>query len=137
MRAVLGVARAIADPTRMRILHMLAGGGELCVCQITHVLALAPSTVSKHLSILDATRLVEARKEGRWVYYRLPGPDAPREAQQALWWLFCFLGEDPVLLTDKRALAEVLAISKETLCDIQAGRSGSSSSVRAIPAAAR
>jgi DNA-binding transcriptional ArsR family regulator len=57
--------------------------GELCVCQVTEVLQLAPSTVSKHMSILRQAGLVEARKEGRWIYYRLVGHPS-QAAQQAI-----------------------------------------------------
>jgi len=50
---------------------MMLSGGELCACQIIEMLGLAPSTVSKHMSILRQAGLVETRKEGRWIYYRL------------------------------------------------------------------
>ncbi|MCG8511683.1 MAG: metalloregulator ArsR/SmtB family transcription factor, partial [Rhodospirillales bacterium] len=64
------VAKAAGDASRTRILKMLEGG-ELCVCQITAVIGLAPATVSKHLSVLKMAGLVRQRKNGRWVYYRL------------------------------------------------------------------
>jgi AhpD family alkylhydroperoxidase len=49
--------------------------GELCVCQMIELLGLAPSTVSKHISILRPAELLESRKDGRWIYYRLPVQD--------------------------------------------------------------
>jgi len=64
------LAKGLAHPTRLRLLAMLAGG-ELCVCQMTAILELAPSTVSQHLSVLDRGRLVAERKEGKLVFYRL------------------------------------------------------------------
>jgi DNA-binding transcriptional ArsR family regulator len=64
------VSRSIADTNRVRILKMLEPG-ELCVCQITAILGLAPATVSKHLSLLRTAGLLSHRKEGRWVFYRL------------------------------------------------------------------
>ena len=60
------VAKALSDETRVRILAMLSFG-ELCVCDIIDVLGLAPSTVSKHLSILYQAHLINARKEGKWI----------------------------------------------------------------------
>lgn len=51
-------AKAVADPTRIRILKLLQGG-EVCVCQLTTVLGLAPATVSKHLSVLKGAGLPE------------------------------------------------------------------------------
>ena len=70
--------RALADENRIRILMALRGR-QLCVCQVTAFLDLAPSTTSKHLSILRQARLIESNKQGRWVYYRLGGstPRAP------------------------------------------------------------
>jgi DNA-binding transcriptional ArsR family regulator len=54
MRDFLNTARALGDETRVRILHALAGR-ELCVCQLVELLELAPSTVSKHMTILGVT----------------------------------------------------------------------------------
>lgn len=57
------VAKAVADPSRVRILKLLEGG-ELCVCQITTVVDLAPATVSKHLAALKTAGLVQQRRDG-------------------------------------------------------------------------
>ena len=62
--------KAIGDPTRTRILKLLEGG-PLCVCQVQAVLGLAPSTVSKHLTLLRAAGLVCDRRDGRWIHYAL------------------------------------------------------------------
>ncbi|MGA9236606.1 MAG: metalloregulator ArsR/SmtB family transcription factor, partial [Desulfobacterales bacterium] len=75
MRHLVRTTKALADATRIRILGALQGR-ELCVCQLIELLGLAPSTVSKHLSILRNARLIDSRKEGRWMYYRLSGEDA-------------------------------------------------------------
>lgn len=76
----LTTCRALADENRIRILMALRGR-QLCVCQVTAFLDLAPSTTSKHLSILRQARLIESNKQGRWVYYRLaddsPAPQHP------------------------------------------------------------
>ena len=72
----LTTCRALADENRIRILMALRGR-QLCVCQVTAFLDLAPSTTSKHLSILRQARLIESNKQGRWVYYRL-ADDSPR-----------------------------------------------------------
>lgn len=62
--------RALASPVRLRILALLARE-ELCVCQLTTILGVAPSTVSAHVAKLHRERLLTRRKEGRWVSYRL------------------------------------------------------------------
>ena len=60
------VFRALADRTRLRIRCE-----ELCVCALVEVLGIPQPTTSRHLAYLRRTHLVEARKEGQWVYYRL------------------------------------------------------------------
>jgi ArsR family transcriptional regulator, lead/cadmium/zinc/bismuth-responsive transcriptional repressor len=63
--------KAIADPTRMRILSALRAADELCVYDITAVVAMSESAVSHQLRLLRAVNLVTPRKEGRQVFYRL------------------------------------------------------------------
>ena len=79
----MAVTKALADEQRVRMLLALRRQ-ELCVCQIVELVGLATSTVSKHMSILKQARLVESRKEGRWMYYRLPCDDAPELVRQAM-----------------------------------------------------
>ena len=62
--------RAVADETRLRIVALLAEG-ELCVCHVEAALALPQPTVSRHLGVLRAAGVVDARRDGTWVYYRL------------------------------------------------------------------
>jgi ArsR family transcriptional regulator len=67
--------KALADGTRLRILALLEAG-EICVCDIHGSLDLPQPTVSRHLAYLRKTGLVQGRKEGLWVHYRLaPLPD--------------------------------------------------------------
>ncbi len=63
--------KALADPTRLRVLHILAGG-EHCVCEIqNHFEAIPQNLLSHHLRVLKEAGLVSAEKRGRWVYYHL------------------------------------------------------------------
>jgi ArsR family transcriptional regulator len=71
--AVDRIFKALADPTRVRILGLLAAG-EICVCHIHDSLRLPQSLVSRHLAYLRRAGLVEARKEGFWVHYRIAEP---------------------------------------------------------------
>src|SRR5262245_16687251 len=64
------VLKALADPTRVRILGLL-GSGEICVCHIYESLRLPQPLVSRHLAYLRRVGLVETRKQGLWVYYRM------------------------------------------------------------------
>jgi ArsR family transcriptional regulator len=62
--------KALADPLRLRVIESL-GRGERCVCELTDELGLAQSKLSFHLKVLKDAGLLEAREEGRWIYYRL------------------------------------------------------------------
>ena len=115
MRDVLDITKALADGNRLRVL-MALGGGELCVCQIVELLQLAPSTVSKHMSILRQARLVDSRKDGRWMYYRLPDQDAPKSAKDAVAWVRHHLAESPQITRDGKELERILSMNPEELC---------------------
>jgi ArsR family transcriptional regulator len=61
----------LADPTRLRITILLQAQGELCVCELTHTLALSQPKVSRHLGQMREAGLVQTRRAGRWMYYCL------------------------------------------------------------------
>jgi ArsR family transcriptional regulator len=78
--ALHDVLKALADPTRLRILALLAAG-EICVCHIHTALDVPQPTASRHLAYLKKSGLVEARKVGLWKHYRLkPTSDAAVQA---------------------------------------------------------
>lgn len=118
MRDVLDITKALADEKRLRILMALAGG-ELCVCQITALLELAPSTVSKHMSILRHSRLLEARKDGRWMYYRLAHRGASQPVREAIAWTRRNLTGTSQIARDNKRLAKILCMDREELCKKQ------------------
>ncbi len=104
----LTLCRALSDENRVRMLMVLRGR-RLCVCQLTAFLDLAPSTTSKHLSILRQARLIEGRKDGRWVYYTLAeSPRTPTTVKGALRWLEESLAQDPFIAEDAARIEAVL-----------------------------
>ena len=116
----MNITKALADENRVRILTAL-NGRELCVCQLIELLELAPSTVSKHLSILRNARLVDSRKQGRWMYYGLMGENAPAAAREALQWVHASIRDTPRIVADNQRLEQILKIDPEILCSRQAG----------------
>ena len=110
------VAKAVADPGRVRILKLLEGG-ELCVCQVTAVLDLASATVSKHLAALKTAGLLQLRRDGKWAYYRLADRELNPYAQHFLNLIGASLKDDPTVSEDRRLLAKVNALSLQVLCD--------------------
>ncbi len=121
MRAFMNITKALADENRVRMLLALRGG-ELCVCQITELFGLAPSTVSKHLSILYQAGLAESRKEGRWIYYRLPGKEAPNAVRAAIDWVGQSVNGDARVAEDAARLKKILAMDPAELCRRQCGK---------------
>jgi ArsR family transcriptional regulator, arsenate/arsenite/antimonite-responsive transcriptional repressor len=120
MRDFLGITKALADENRLRMLMALQEG-EQCVCRITELTELAMSTVSKHLSILYQAGLVSARKEGRWMYYSLPGKGAPTAAREAVAWVRRSLAKSERVAEDAKRLKKVLAMDLSELCKRQCG----------------
>ena len=118
MRDFMNITKALADETRVRILMALRDG-ELCVCQITELFGYAPSTVSKHLSILFQARLVESRKDGRWIYYQLPDKKAPAMVRQALAWVEKSIAGSPQISADNQHLKRILKLDPAELCKRQ------------------
>lgn len=68
--------KALADDTRLRILGLLLVG-EICVCDIHETLKISQPKASRHLAYLRRTGLVETRREGLWIHYRLGTPSDP------------------------------------------------------------
>ena len=70
MLELVAIARALADPTRVRIVAALRKG-ELCVCELVDGLDISQSSLSSHLQICRQAGVVATRKESRWIYYSL------------------------------------------------------------------
>ncbi|MBT1443974.1 metalloregulator ArsR/SmtB family transcription factor [Shewanella sp. JM162201] len=67
---VVGFFKALADDTRLRILMLIIGETELCVCELTEALGLSQPKISRHLRLLKDAGLLQDRRQGQWVYYR-------------------------------------------------------------------
>ena len=118
MRELMAVLKALADENRVRVLAALRPK-ELCVCQIVELLGLAPSTVSKHMAILKQARLVNSRKEGRWMFYRLAEDDATVEAEEMtslVCRLFAGVAQER---EDAKQMKRILKRNRDELCRTQ------------------
>ena len=115
MRNFMAITKALSDESRVRALMALKDG-ELCLCQIIDLLELAPSTVSKHMSLLVQAGLVEKRKEGRWHFYRHASNGASPEVKGALDWAVQSLGNEEVVGQDSEKLSRVREKNLEELC---------------------
>lgn len=108
LRDAVALAKALGDEARLRALCALRSD-ELCVCQLVELLGLAQSTVSKHMSILHQARLVDCRRQGRWLHYRLAGPAAPLAVRAALAWVLQALADDERIAADAVQVRQLVA----------------------------
>jgi len=106
MKNLLDLTKAMSDKTRVRALMALSSR-ELCLCQLIELLELAPSTVSRHMTLLRQAGLVERRKEGTWHFYRLADGDDRPLVPQAMAWLTEALADDPQTLEDAARLTDL------------------------------
>lgn len=120
LQSAITVLKAMGHPVRLRILTMLRGG-ELCVCQMTALLDLATSTVSAHLADLKRAGLVNERKDGRWVFYRLSDEQPPVLA--SVWET---VSKDAQVQADARLLRQIRKVDIAELCraDLDLSRLG-------------
>ncbi len=116
MSDIVAVTKALADENRIRILMSMTDR-PLCVCRIIMLLELAPSTVSKHLSILKNAGLIVSHKDGRWIHYQLNNKGAGH-IRQAISWLDRSLADDTRIAEDKRKLKKIMKIDPEKLCQM-------------------
>jgi len=112
--AAIAATRALGHPARMRTAAMLRTG-ELCLCQITEVLGLAPSTVSLHIKELKRAGLVSERKEGRWVFFSLADDE---HAQRWLETALAAVDGDPQLSNDLDLITELRRLPLVDLCGL-------------------
>lgn len=98
--------KSLSDPTRMRCLSLLVGHSELCVCELTHALALPQPKISHHLGTLRRSELVRDRKKGLWIYYRI-NPDLPKWVIDVLKVTIKGIKTEEPFVSDAVALAEM------------------------------
>jgi ArsR family transcriptional regulator len=133
MHTLLEVMKAVSDEGRLRALMALRHG-ELCACQMIELLNLAPSTVSKHMSILRQAGLVEARKSGKWVYYRLATRSQGNAAAAVIKTAMESLDRDRIVKADQRALERILKHSPIEKCSRPTKRPRAGNRFRVAPA---
>jgi len=76
-QALAEAFKAVADPTRVRILATILAAGELCVCHVESALGITQSRASRHLATLRRAGLIADRRDGAWVHYRVAGTADP------------------------------------------------------------
>jgi DNA-binding transcriptional ArsR family regulator len=98
--------KALSDETRLRILKLLEKG-ELCVCHIMAVLDMGQSRISRHMGILKQAGLVDDRRTGKWVFYRLAEGAVDEDIGMILHYLRDRLNEHPLVCRDTEQLSQL------------------------------
>lgn len=93
MRRLATWFKALGDETRLEMIGLLLGRGEICVCDFVEVLGITQSKASRHLRYLVHAGLLQDRRGGPWVYYRLAGDPGP-EARAVLRGVRAAIGRD-------------------------------------------
>ena len=106
------IFKTLSDPSRLRILKMLETK-SLCVCEITVILSLATSTVSKHLSILRDTGFIIEEKEGKWVNYMINPNPTDERIKSVLNDLDFWVSDKD---TTQKDLSKVLTVDRNLVC---------------------
>lgn len=104
--------KALADRTRLRVIHLL-GSEEVCVCAVVDALQTSQPKISRHLAYLRRAGLVSARREGKWMHYRVVEPVDPHAAE-----IFrdirTGLADNPDMRRDRERLAKLNGLSPTT-----------------------
>jgi ArsR family transcriptional regulator len=107
MNTTIDIMKALSDRNRLRVVAALMQQDELCACQITEMLGVTGATASRHMDLLIRASLVDSRKEGRWVHYKLsqafPAP--------LLLWLQDTLLNATDIKTDRHHLKKIIRCS--------------------------
>ena len=103
MNTSLDILKALADRNRLRIIVALMSHHELCACHIVELLQVTGATASRHMGLLIRSGLVDSRKDGRWVHYKLN----TQAAAPLFKWLETKMKKDPNIKADRRALSKI------------------------------
>lgn len=112
MDALVRFAHALADETRVRILHLMAEEA-LCVCELADILEMPASSVSSHVQVIRQAGLLASERCEKWIYYRLERKYRSLFATLAK---FFALPADAVLRADARRTKARLAVREESCC---------------------
>lgn len=110
MESTIQIMKALSDPTRLRLVRVLATGEEFCVCVLMEALEMPQYHVSKHLGVLRRAGLVKHRRRGTWAHYSL-SPDLCEAHRNLVAGACGAIAEDPIVHGDlerlRRARPEV------------------------------
>ena len=120
MNKLTAIFKALSDRNRLRIVAALLKHDELCACQLTDLLQVTGATASRHMAILILSGLIESRKEGRWVYYRIRREQSDFDV--LIRWIETRLSRNSDAALDAKTLDEITSYEPEDICRKQRGK---------------
>ena len=114
MRDEASLFKVLADPTRLRLAALLAIHGETCVCELAGAMEEPDFKISKHLGIMRSAGMVEARREGTWMHYKLTNPRTELERCIQECFRNCLTGHKTVKADLKRLGKSACRIKEST-----------------------
>ena len=96
----------LSDQTRLRSLMLIQSEGEVCVCELTYALEASQPKISRHLALMRESELVESRREGTWMHYRI-NPHLPDWSKQVIEHVFDGLMEMSPFKDDRKQLNQM------------------------------
>ncbi len=106
------IIKALADKNRLRIIYLLNGKRDICVCEITDIIGLSQPTISSHLRLLENAGLVESNKDGLWVNYNI-NSQAEFFSRRSIEMICNDLKKDKQAISD---LKKLKAINRDKIC---------------------
>ncbi|MES0340814.1 MAG: metalloregulator ArsR/SmtB family transcription factor [Candidatus Humimicrobiaceae bacterium] len=106
------IIKALADKNRLRIIYLLNGKRDICVCEITDIIGLSQPTISSHLRLLENAGLVESNKDGLWVNYNI-NSQAELFSRRSIEMICNDLKKDKQAISD---LKKLKAIDRDKIC---------------------
>ena len=113
LKQTIKVIKALSDESRLRIIALLDNRQDICVCEITAIIGLSQPTISSHLKLLEDAGLIDHKKDGLWVNYRLAAGDNSPYAANLLGNLRHWLQDDPKI---EELVERLPTIDREEVC---------------------
>lgn len=104
--------KLLSDITRFRLITLINAFPDICVCQLMEIMALPQATISKALGVIKRSGLVEDRRDGQWVRYKIVTPDNKFPLKNIL----TSVATDPIICEDLKKLEKVKNIPLDKIC---------------------
>lgn len=112
MQKILEILKILSDETRLKIVSLLAEN-ELCVCELMEALRMSQSRISNHLRILRNTRIIEAKREGKWIFYSLARDTMDKVLWEIVQVIVNRIDEEEYLTREKILIKRLISIRGE------------------------